>query len=146
MTHPFSRAGTATAFGIHPSVGPDPVGEVGVGLSKLVASLAMRLGKVLGLNRVPSQRVNSHADRLQVRGVDARAIPTQMVSDESVGNGAAGKFVRKSGSPDLPATLICPASDVETTVAVLVEREQPRPTAVGVRLSSMGMEAVFVGE
>lgn len=146
LTHPVSVAGTAATFGMYPSVRPSPVDETRVGLSKLMAALAMRLGNVLGLNRVPSQRVDLYADRLQVRGIDARAIPAQMVNDESAANRATGKFVGKSSGPDLTAALICSASDVETTVAVLVEREQPRPAAVGIRLSGMGTEAGGVGE
>ena len=147
LAQPFTSTGTAPSFGMFTPVWTCSVPDKSVGLSERMASLTMRLGKVLGLDRIPSQRIHANADRLHVRGINARTIPTQMVNDKAATYAANCELVYPAVCANLAPTAVLAAANVKGAVSVLVERQQPWPATAELGLfSDVGHETSFVSE
>lgn len=138
---------TAMPFGVSGAVWANALDKLSVALVERVPALAMRLCGIIGLDRIPTQRVRSHADKLQMRWIHATAIPAQMVSDLcGIEDRAVGLFVGKAVcAQSLSAGGVFAAPNVEGSVAVTIKGQEPRPAAVAICHTNMQSESCSVG-
>lgn len=115
------------------ALGPEPIG---VGLVERVPALAVGLARVLGSGTHPAQDVHSHCHLLNVNGIDARPVATQVVESQRLVKGTCGLSIRPSVG--LPRSAFGP----ELPVSHPVTAGEPRPAGTGPsRLVNLGPES-----
>lgn len=97
---------------------------IGIFWRERMASLAMRLSRVVCGEAIAAQCVLARTDRFQVRWSDAMPHPAKMIKLESWRDGAVNRFVGPSVSPN---TAVYLPSYAEVAVAVRDDASGPDP-------------------
>ena len=122
----FSVANATAAFVQNARLSHVPL-QVGVGFIEQMSALAMGLPSVSRLNRIPAQRVDSHAGDFQVCGINTAPVSAEMVDDHPGRNQAVDHLISKSVGSNTPPTVIGTATNKEVAVTVSIKPTSPKP-------------------